>query len=231
MKNEKNLVIASYGLEPGQITIETLAALKACDTVFSPSLAGRAGNFIAKACPGFKPLKNRSQAGTVLAVKKAFLKAGSVGYLTYGNPLFLNFTAGRLIKEMEKAGVRIRVLPAVSSVDSIINLLFRDGFSAAGLRLVDVSACARSMRFAPEMDTLFFLAGEPGFKGDKKLSAAFLKGLAKAYPADHPVSLIDCPCIGEPAGRLLEGRIGGLAKMFPKAGKATTVFVPALRKK
>ena len=46
MKKRKTLIMASYGLEPKHITLETMAALKKCDAVFSHCLDGGKGDFI-----------------------------------------------------------------------------------------------------------------------------------------------------------------------------------------
>lgn len=228
MKKEKTLVICSYGLEPKHITLETLAALKKCGAVFSHSLEGGTGDFIAQSCAEFVSLRGLSAPGITARLKKAFADHDTVGFLTYGNPCFLNATTALIKAGMAAAGVKVSVLPAVSSFDSIVNLLDLNKFSLAGLRLADVAASMDKMRFTPELDTLFFVAGDLAPKRNNRFRASFLKGLAAAYPAGHPVIIINCPCIGNASGRLIKTAVSKLGGVFAKVDKASTIFVGAV---
>jgi len=228
MKKEKRLVICSYGLEPKHLTLETLAALKKCGAVFSDSLEGGAGDFIARACAEFENLRGLSAPGITARLKEAFAGHDNVGFLTYGNPGFLNATTALIKAGMAAAGVKVSVLPAVSSFDSIVNLLGLNKFSLAGLRLVDMAACMDDLRLTPELDTLFFVAGDLNLKGNDKWRAAFLKGLAAAYPGGHPLTVVNCPCIGNVSGRLIKTTVSRLGGVFAKVDKASTILVPAV---
>ncbi len=228
MKKEKRLVICSYGLEPKHITLETLSALKKCGAVFSHSLEGGTGDFIARSCAEFESLRGLSAPGITARLKKAFADHDTVGFLTYGNPCFLNATTALIKTGMAAAGVKVGVLPAVSSFDSIVNLLDLNKFSPAGLRLVDVAAPMDSMRFTPEMDTLFFVAGDLRPEGNNKYRESFLRGLAAAYPGAHPVKIVNCPCIGNASGRLIKTTVSRLGGVFGKVDKASTILVPAV---
>ncbi|MEI7529574.1 MAG: SAM-dependent methyltransferase, partial [Elusimicrobiota bacterium] len=193
MKKEKRLIICSYGLEPKHITLETLAELKKCGVVFSHSLEAGAGGLVARSCKKFECLRGLTAAGITASLKKAFAEHDTVGFLTYGNPLFLNATTALIKAGMAAARVKVSVLPAVSSFDSIVNLLDLNKFSLAGLRIVDLAACMDDLRITPEMDTLFFVAGDLNLKGKEKYRAAFFKGLAAAYPGAHPATIVNCP--------------------------------------
>jgi len=227
-KKEKTLILASYGLKPGQVTLETLAALKKCGAVFSHSLDGGKDDFIARSCAGFESLRGLAGAGIAAKLKAAFHSHDTVGFVTYGNPFFLNATTDLIAAGMAAEKVRVRVLPAVSSFDSIVDLLDLNKFSLNGLRLVDTAACMDNMGFTPEMDTLFFVAGDLNLKGNAKYRAAFLKGLAAAYPGAHPVSVINCPSIENASGRLIRTTVAGLGRVFGKVDKATTILVAGI---
>jgi len=234
MGSDKTLLFASYGLEPKHITLETLAALKKCGVVFSHCLDGGKGDFIAKACPNFKSLRGLSIEKTAARVKAAFSACDLVGFLTYGNPFFLNATAVLVKRAAEAAGIKVKVLPAVSSFDAIVNLMDLNEFSRAGLRLVDASAAAAKadgLTFTPEMDTLFFVLGDLDFSSGRGAGAAFLKGLGAAYPKDHPVSIINCPTIEDAEGRLVTAAVSRLKTAILKADKVSTILVPAVRGK
>lgn len=231
MKKTKTLIMASYGLEPKQVTLETMAALKECGVVFSHCLAGGKGGFISRSCAKFESLRGLSLAETAGKVKKAFSAHDTVGFLTYGNPFFLNATAALINTTMKADGVKVIILPAVSSFDAIINQMDLNKFSRTGLRLVDTAAAMKEMMFTPEMDTLFFVIGDLNFKGNECYRTAFLKGLGKAYPGGHPVSIINCPTIEDASGRLIATTVSKLKTVFLKADKATTILVPAVQQK
>ena len=225
MKKEKRLIICSYGLEPKHITLETLAALKKCGAVFSHSLEG--GGLVARSCKKFECLRGLTAAGITARLKEAFADHDTVGFLTYGNPFFLNATTPLIMAGMAAAGVKVSVLPAVSSLDSIVNLLDLNKFSLTGLRIVDLAACMDDLRITPEMDTLFFVAGDLNLKGKEKYREAFCKGLAAAYPGVHPVAIVNCPSIEDAGGRLIKTTVSKLRGAFSKVDKASTIFVPA----
>ena len=228
MKKEKRLVICSYGLEPKHITLETLAALKKCGAVFSHSLEGGSGDFIAQSCAQFENLRGLDGPGIAARLKEAFEEHDTVGFLTYGNPFFLNAATVLIKAGMAAAKVKVSVLPAVSSFDSIVNLLDLNKFSLTGLRLVDAAASLAALLFTPEMDTLFFSAGVLGPGRGNKRRAEFLKGLAAAYPGGHPVSIVNCPCIGNASGRLIKTTVSRLGGVFAKVNNVSTILVPAV---
>ena len=108
-----------------------------------------------------------------------------------------------------------------------MNLLDLNKFSLAGLRLVDTAASMNDMRFTPDTDTLFFVAGDLKSKGNDKYRASFLKGLAAAYPGAHPVTIVNCPCIGNVSGRLIKTTVSKFGGVFAKVDNVSTILVPA----
>lgn len=229
MKKSKTLIIASYGLQPKHVTLETLAVLKKCGVVFSHCLDRGGNDPLARSCARFEPLRGLSLTETAGRVKKAFAGHDTVGFITYGNPFFLNATTALINKEMAAAGISVTVLPAVSSFDSIVNLLDLNKFSLDGLRLVDTAAAMERLKFTPAMDTLFFVVGDLNLKGNEKYRAAFLKGLEGTYPARHPVTIINCPTIENDAGRLIRTTVSKFKAAFSKADLVSTILVPALK--
>jgi siroheme synthase len=232
MKPLKVLMMASYGLEPKHITLETLAVLKKCDVVYSDCLDGRKSDFIIKSCRHFESLRGGSPEETVSKVLAAFSASDTVGFVTYGNPFFLNDTAFRIKKKLEAARIKIKVLPAVSSFDSIVNLMDLNEFSRSGLRLVDAAAASVApggIAFTPNMDTLFFVVGGFNLGRGKDSRSAFLKGLGKFYPGKHPVSIINCPTVEKAEGRLVNTTVSGLKAALRRADDASTILVHAVK--
>lgn len=229
MKKRKTLIMASFGLQPKHVTLETLAVLKNCGVVLSHCLDKGGKDPLARSCPNFESLRGLSLAETAAKVKKAFSSHDTVGFITYGNPFFLNATTALINKEMAAAGIEVTVLPAVSSFDTIVNLLDLNKFSLNGLRLVDTAAAMEEMKFTPAMDTLFFVVGDLNLKGNEKHRAAFLKGLEANYPAAHPVTVINCPTIEDETGRLLKTTVSKFKTVFPKADLVSTILVKAVK--
>lgn len=229
MKKKKTLYIFSYGLKPSQITLETLSGLKKCDIVFSHCLSQGPGNFISKACKEFRMLEKLGVSRISEEILKAFLTRETIGFLTYGNPFFLNATTARINKVMKKAGIGVQVLPAVSSFDSMINLMAQNKYSAYGLRLVDVAFVLRDVPLTPEMDTLFFVVGDLNLKGNELLRDKFLNKLKRTYPETQEAVLINCADITDESDRQLKTSVARLKKDFHGADKATTLFIPAVK--
>lgn len=229
MKKAKTLIVASFGLQPKHVTLETLAVLKKCGLVLSHCLDKGGRDLLARSCPNFESLRGLSLSETAAKVRKAFSAHDTVGFITYGNPCFLNATTALINKEMAAAGIEVAVLPAVSSFDTIVNQLDLNKFSLNGLRLVDTAAAMKEMKFTPAMDTLFFVVGDLNLKGNEKYRAAFLKGLSENYPATHPVTVINCPTIEHEAGRLLETTISKFKTVFPQADLVSTILVRAIK--
>jgi precorrin-2 methylase len=229
VKTRKTLIIASFGLQPKHVTLETLAVLKKCGVVFSHCLEKGGKDLLARSCTEFESLRGLSLEETAGKVKKAFSAYDTVGFVTYGNPFFLNATTALINREMAGAGISVTVLPAVSSFDSIVNLLDLNKFSLDGLRLVDTAAAMKAMRFTPEMDTLFFVVGDLNLKGNEKYRAAFLKGLEVNYPAQHPLTVINCPAPEAEAGRLLKTTVSKFKTVFSKVDIVSTILVRAVK--
>ena len=221
--------MASFGLQPKHVTLETLAVLKNCGVVLSHCLDKGGKDPLARSCPNFESLRGLSLSETAAKVKKAFSAHDTVGFITYGNPFFLNATTALINKEMAAAGIPVTVLPAVSSFDTIVNLMDLNKFSLNGLRLVDTAVAMKEMRFTPAMDTLFFVVGDLNLKGNEKHRTAFLKGLEENYPGAHPVTVINCPTIEDEAGRLLKTTVSKFRTVLPQADLVSTILVRAIK--
>jgi hypothetical protein len=220
MERKRTLLLCSYGLRPGQITLETLALLKSCDAVFSNSLDRFSAEKLRPYCGELRLVKGARWEPLAKKIFAAFSKKNKIAFLTYGNPFFLNPPACLLAEEAARRGIAFEVAEGVSSFDGIINQLRLGQFAEEGLRLVNLGDGSEAARGrAPAMDTLFFSlwtleAGKPGLK--KK----FLSGLASAYPPEHPVLVIDHP-------GSVRTTIGQLGAALGKAALTTTLFVPA----
>ncbi|HAT73123.1 MAG TPA: hypothetical protein DCS63_09935 [Elusimicrobia bacterium] len=231
---KKKLFICSCGLKTEHLTLETIKALKSSEVVFSHSIAGGpAEAFIRGLCGDFRALVGRSPGEIAAAVAEAFRTKETIAFLTYGNPFFLNTAAGLLKSRLKSKGVQVEVLSAVSSFDSMVNLLDLNEFAAAGVRLVHAGLSGGNIKFSPETDTLVFMMDNlsrverPEHAGALK---KFIKGLSAAYPPGHEVLIVNAPFMEDIKGRILRTSVKNLERDFPKADKNSTLFIPELKK-
>ena len=136
----KKLYLFSYGLYPGQVTLETLAAMRRCGAVYTHCLDKATAGQFAKLAPGLKLTAGLGREETAAAAVSALEKHDTVGFLTYGNPLFLNQTAAAVMKAAAGKKAAVSVFAGVSSFDALVNLFNLNKYSPRGLRLVDAAA-------------------------------------------------------------------------------------------
>jgi hypothetical protein len=224
----KKLYILSYGLHPGQATLETLAALRECGEVHTHCLEGAAKNQFSRFARRIVCSPGHDRKGAAEAAVKALARHDTVGFLTYGNPLFLNRTAEELILAA-RGKAEVRVFAAVSSFDGLVNMFNLNKFSPAGLRVADTAALLHAPVFTPEMDTLFFVPYALNLPGNESCRAAFAAGLKAAYPPAAPVYLAECGAVSE-KDKAVKGRVSGIAALLARVNEKHTLFVPAVRK-
>ncbi len=228
MKKNKELIICSLGLFKNQCTLEVLAMIKTCDIVFTHIIDGEISRFLKKLSIRVKIIRNLKPDKTAQVAVSAFKEFNKICFLTYGNPMFLNATTGYLKKKALKAGVKTTVLNAISSFDAIISLLKLTKFSDIGIRVVDIADCIKNVAVTPEMDTLFFMAGDLNLRGNEKHKNNFIKKLMAAYPKNASYVMVDAKSIAKNTDTLIWGEVYDLGKCFSGVNERTTLFLPAI---
>ncbi|HBA61853.1 MAG TPA: hypothetical protein DCZ92_13785 [Elusimicrobia bacterium] len=216
MKNKKTLLLCSYGLDPAQITLETMNELKTCDAVFSGALEGGREELIRPYCRKLVITGGGRWESAAEKMFEAFKNFDKIAYLVYGNPFFLNPPALRLARKAKSLGIEFRVLAGISSFDAIVNQLGLGNFSAGGLRLINLGDGRRQERkLDAKLDTFFFSLWILGGK-----HKAFLEEIRAAYGPRHPAFLIDHP-------RCARTTVGALENALAAARLTTTLYLPA----
>jgi len=226
----KKLYIFSYGLYPGQVTLETLAAMRRCGAVYTHCLDRATAGQFAKLAPGLTLTTGLNREETARAAVSALEKHNTVGFLTYGNPLFLNQTAAELMKAAAEKKAVVSVFAGVSSFDALVTMFNLNQYSPPGLRLVDAAAFMADPFFTPDMDTLIFVPDVLNLPQNAQRRKDFIAAALKAYPPAAPVYLADCASISNPADRIVTGKIGGLGALLKKINERHTMFIPAIKK-
>lgn len=225
----KKLYVLSYGLYPAQITLETLTALRGCEAVYADSLDEVSAEMFRKLAPGVKLTAGLGRRGAAKAIAGGLSRYEKVGYLTYGNPLFINRNAAQAIGAAEAAKAGVEVFPAVSSIDALVNLFGLNRYSARGLRLVDASVAPAGCFFTPEMDTLFFVPDTLNLHRAAGRRKKFLEGAAKAYPPSAPVYAADCESVSRRKTSVKTGTIASLRSVLAGLNPRQTIFIPAVK--
>lgn len=226
----KKLYIFSYGLYPEQVTLETLAAMRECGEVYSHCLdAATARKFLAYA-PGLKLTAGLDRRQTAEAAARGLAAHDTVGFLTYGNPLFLNQTAAELMAAARRAKAAVKVFAAVSSFDALVNLFGLNKYADGSLRVADTAALVYKPSFTPGTDTLFFVPDVLNLPANAALKKKFVAAAGKAYPPSAPVYLADCASISSREASVTKGKISSLPALLAKVNERHTMFFPAVVK-
>jgi len=226
----KKLYIFSYGLYPEQITLETLAAMRECGEVYSHCLDAATARKFAAYAPGLRLTAGLDRRQTAEAAARGLEKHDTVGFLTYGNPLFLNQTAAELIAAALRKKARVKVFAAVSSFDALVNLFNLNKYSDGSLRVADTATLVYRPVFTPGTDTLFFVPDVLNLPANAALKKKFVAAAQKAYPASAPVYLADCASISSREAAVLKGKISSLPALLAKVNERHTLFLPAVKK-
>jgi len=225
----KNLYIFSYGLSFSQITLETIAVFKKCDIVYCPVMdkitAEHFTEMFPELGPKIKPFKLSRQKETERIVLGAFRSSNTVGFLTFGNPAFLNGNLHELAGAAARKGIRTAFFSAVSSIDALITL-FKLNIENE-LRLIDISRIRETTVLTPDINTMFFSVNRLNFPEESKRKKMFLTKIAGAYAPDSPVYLAACCANMDNSASVLTGTAGALKSMIAKADPRQTLFIPA----
>lgn len=216
-----SVTLASYGLTPAQMSVESLASLRACDEVYCGAADRGARKVLASFGLRTRPLvPARLDRAAALRLCRRAASGRNIGVLTFGDPLFVNAAAPVLARACGELGVPLRTLHAVSSLNVLLGGLGLGSLTPAGVLLCTP---ASSMCLNPAVPALVFLAeGRSGHTRD--LAAA----ISRLYPAAHPIELVSCRFRPEP---LLERRAfpaGRAAAALKAADGSSTLFLPAV---
>lgn len=226
----KRLYLFSYGLRPEHITMETLAAMRECGEVYSHCLDAATARLFRRYAPGLKLTAGLDRRQTAEAAVKGLERHDTVGFLTYGNPLFLNQTAAEVLAAAARKKARVKVFAAVSSFDALVNLFGLNKYSDGSLRVADTATLVYAPLFTPGTDTLFFVPDVLNLPENAARRGKFTAAARKAYPAAAPAYLADCASISSGSASVMKGTVGGLAALLKKVNERHTLFIPAVKK-
>jgi precorrin-3B methylase len=164
------------------------------------------------------------------------LKEGqSVGYVTYGNPMAYDSVAQNLVHEAKKSGFRARVIPGISSVDTIFCDLGRD--MAPAVQIFDASwLLACGLRPQVTIPTLLLQMGTFGSfrthyteRRDGSSLSDLVSHLGVVYPSRHPVSLIRSTSHHSQPAKVTEVSLENLGRVSSEELSGASLYIPAVQ--
>lgn len=230
LPGKAELLVCGAGIDfPSDITLGTLRALAACDSVVyihkdRERLLGLLKHVEPAPAAVFPPASGPVPGWAAAAAR--LRKGEKVAYLTYGHPLVFSDGAGIAAKARAE-GWKVRVLPAVSAVDRSLALLFeRKGVSDwSSYTVADAGDLVSGMVRPDGVTALALLCADAAIKA---YGERFFKALSGVYPDDYPVYLLHCADIMGPES-FSSLTAGGLRAAASSIGHRSTLFFPGLR--
>ena len=159
-----------------------------------------------------------------------------VGYVTYGNPMNYDKVAENLVKHAMRSHLSFKVIPGVSSLDTVLCDLGVD--IAPGIQIYDASwlwACR--MRPSLDVSVLLMQVGmfgslrtHYGNRRDGNSLAELVQYLQRFYPPSHTSFLVCSTGSEEHPARIRQIELGRLTSVSSEDLGGASLYIPALTK-
>ena len=222
--------------------MEVLDALDACRRVFtllSDDQTHQLPSELSAKCETvfrwYRPDRRRSEnyAEVTARIMTEVLNGGPIGWLTWGNPRILDSVSENLVRGASEAGRFVTVLPAVSSIDTVLVDVGHD--PADGLLIVEATSIVVNQ--TPILPMVAVLLLQPGVFGthyprltaeSPKADLARLRSyLLKYYAPDHRGAFVSSSPSPFSAASVYWSPIGDLPDVPPEALRSSTLYIPA----
>jgi siroheme synthase len=222
-KRSGRLVLCSYGLNVNQMTLETLAALRDCDVVYSQVLSDESKRSLERVCPAIETLKISDLDGIVEFLISQVGSGRRVAYLTYGDPMILNQCCEMLAARCEKDGLDYRVYLGISYLNELLGVLRLATHGASGVHISWLGAEASA--FDVRVPVLVFLFGEKSNKYG--VADRLIEALKSAYPEEHELEVLTFVSSGSAQLDRKKYRVRELRRAWEEARAQSTLYIPA----
>jgi len=220
----KNFIVASYGLaDSGQITHESAQALKNCEVVFANSADGATEARLKTLGLPLLNYPGKSYTAVLADILKRFKHCEKVGFLTYGNPFFMNPPMQDLLAAVAKVA-KVSVLPGISTFDMLVNMFGLSSLRPEGIRVLDLNFFMKKPLFIPGPDVFMFAPFRLNVRGNAAARGKFQRALSAAYPPGFPLFLVKC---NPDAARLeiLEGKVSSFQELLRRCREEHTLVL------
>lgn len=158
-----------------------------------------------------------------------------VVYVEDGHPAFYDDVTWAIYRRGKKAGLKVRILPAISSIDSMIancDLEIGGGFQI----FEATSLVAFNQEINPRIDLLVMQVGWFGTSLMCEVSSSkrdrfqpLVDYLRKSYPANHPVRILKAPMSKRASPLVFSTKLGSLDRYRRRITSETCLFIPRLK--
>jgi hypothetical protein len=237
------LYVIGLGIRiPGHTTIEAAHAMSQCMRLYSivqePAAWWLPPRHISVPIVSLLPMYVEGELRTsnydrvANAVFTGLEEVSTVGYVTYGNPLAYDSVGQKLVRDARTAGIACRVIPGISSVDTILCDLGRD--MAPGVQIYEASwLVATGAPLNISVATILLQLGHFGsdrahYRERRPADAlAPLVGyLGRFFPNSHEVFLVQSAS-GDRAPMITGVALGRLSEVTVSQW-AESIYVPPL---
>jgi uncharacterized protein YabN with tetrapyrrole methylase and pyrophosphatase domain len=247
MNAPNDLYVIGLGVSfPEHLTKQAIDAMASCSKLYSivqePLLpwlpAEKMGkieviNLLDSYVDGTLRIENYNRAADL--VLEASGDGMNVGYVTYGNPMAYDTVAQLIVKKAAEQGRKARVIPGISSLDSILCDMQVD--IAPAIQVFEAS-WMMAFQIVPRVDTHVILMQMGSFGSyrshyGKRLSGGALTGLVEhllaAYPREHRVSLVRSTASGQHPEKISTYTLERLSDATVEELSGASLYIPAVR--
>jgi precorrin-6B methylase 1 len=236
------ICVAGAGVSfPEHLSIETIEALGRCAVICTSlpekHLEGLPGDLREK-CRSLWPmfiegrLRTENYTDVVAEVLRTAETARSLAWLTSGHPLIFDSVSANLVRQARARGWRVSVLPAISSLDTILSEVEYD--PAGGLFIHEATALVAS-RIPIPSNVAVMLLQPSAFNTDvAKLTldygmpdlAPFRDYLLKFYDGAHRCAFVCSASRYTGPARLVWTTVGEMTEVPHRGLAGSTLFIP-----
>lgn len=223
------------------LTVETIQALKACKRVFVLHADQGVLDAVREYCPEVtdvaalyegKAIRHEVYREISVQLVEAARESAPVAFLVHGHPLFLVSATEYTLELAEQHDLRVSVLPAVSSFDTLLcDLRIDYGY---GVQIFDTTTLLKGgWQPNPEVPLLLFqltstlndrvITGEPS----EQILGPLVELLAPLYGPDHEVQVVWSSAHALEPSSITATTIGQLTSAQLELWRRPTLYVPA----
>jgi precorrin-3B methylase len=243
-----DLFLIGVGLMiPGHITVQATRAMLRCDELYSivqeparlwlpqERLAEiKVTNVLELYVEGRLRVENYDHVAQT--IMKGLSVGRSIGYVTYGNPMAYDRVAQNLVMAAKRLGLSPKIVPGISTVDTILCDLGLD--MAPAIQVFDASWLLVSMiKPLVHVPVLLMQVGTFGslrthyeMRQDGSSLRELVEYLSKFYSRSHTVLLVRSTAEEEQPVKILRINLGNLCEATAEDLSGASLYIPASEK-
>ncbi len=223
----KKLLMCSFGLNPMQINMQTLAKFRDAGKVFFIALDEEAPPFITANCRAYEMVGHLSLGEIRKKIFAEINLSGCAAVVTYGEPAFMCNTTEQLRLECHKRGVEMEIVPAISSFNVLcamlgLNLMHPNGLYICGIN----SLHSGEVHLDPEVPALVFQPVDLLLPTHAALRSKFFAVVKARYSPKALVFVVEARSMTSPDGKLAGFTVGTIDKILPELTLSSTLYLP-----